>query len=734
MNSVIKAKSNGESLEEHVNNCLAVFAQLRDIYPNLDEFVEYPSFYEDIFNALFFHDFGKAAEGFQKSLCHQGKNWGYRHEILSIPFINCLNKEDTEFIKILVLTHHKDVDELTRYIEDEYDMDPRFNERLKEIEPNIHGLNELIKKYPTFSKKIFGSTKYEVDTIKDLPKDNGLWEEIIQKIDRSIRLKEENRLLSKVGIFGKGMMNACDYLASAGIKKILKPLPSIAEVYNFNSLTTVQEKCLSIKGDAVIISPTGSGKTEASLFWATHNLDKTKGNRIFYNLPYTASINAMYKRLLKKLTPYYLDDGCVSLLHGKATYFLYKMFEEEKFKEVKNISRKIYSPYKITTPFQCLKHLFSLKGYEMGLLEMYRGRFIFDEIHAYDARTVGLILSMCEYFKEEMDAKILIMSATLPDFIKDLFLDSLDIKNEIKMESRELNKYLRHKCEIIDGDIIENIDLIKKRLRDKEKVLVVCNTVKRAQMVYAMLKNEVNNSALLHGRFILKDREAIEKELENLDLLIGTQAIEVSLDIDYDVCFTEPAPIDALIQRFGRVNRRKNEAGLPLKGICDVFVFSKGSENDRFIYDEQIVKSTLDVLSDFDLLYEHKLYDAVNDVYAKGFGDKRNEFEDTRTLFKLIIDDIRPFKNSNRKESEFYDLFDSIEVVPALYRSEYLDCIENKRIFDAMQYCLRLTNGQYHKLLNEGRIDSEKKIFANAKYDAKLGLLIDEVERDENII
>lgn len=736
MSSMIKAKSNGESLEDHVNKCLAIFAQLKDIYPNLGDFTGYPAFYDDVFNALFFHDFGKAAEGFQKSLRNDGVRWPYRHEILSTPFINCLNKENTEFIKILVLTHHKDVNELTKFIEDECDIGTRYDERLEEIQPNIGGLNELIKRYPDISKKILGSIEYKVNLIEDVPKDEKIWEETIQEIDRSIRLREKNWLLSKVGIFGKGMMNACDYLASAGMKAILKPLPSLTEVYRFDSLTSVQERCLSTRGDAIIISPTGSGKTEASLFWATYNLDKTRGNRIFYNLPYTASINAMYKRLLKKLTPYYLDDGCVSLLHGKATYFLYKMFEEDKFKELKNISRKIYSPYKITTPFQCLKHLFSLKGYEMGLLEMYRGRFIFDEIHAYDARTVGLILSMCEYFKEEMDAKILIMSATLPDFLKDLFLDVLHIKNEIKMVNRELNKYLRHKCKIIDGDIIENIDLIEKRLhKNKEKVLVVCNTVKRAQMVYAMLKSEVNNSALLHGRFILKDREAIEKELENLDLLIGTQAIEVSLDIDYDVCFTEPAPIDALIQRFGRVNRRKNEEGLPLKGVCDVFVFSKGSENDRFIYDEQIVKSTLDVLSDFDLLYEHKLYDAVNEVYAEGFGDKRNEFEDTRTLFKQIIDDITPFKNSNRKESEFYDLFDSIEVVPTLCRSEYLDCIENKRIFDAMQYCLRLTNGQYHKLLNEGRIDYEKAIFVNAKYDTKLGLLIsEEEEQEQNII
>lgn len=733
MSSTIKAKSNGESLEEHINNCLVVFAHLKEIYPDLQEFTEYPSFYNDVFDALFFHDFGKAAEGFQKSLMPNGKKWPYRHEILSIPFINCLKKENLDFVKMLVLTHHKDVNELLDYVEDENYLGTGYEERLEEVKPNLNDLNKLIEKYSIFSKKTLGSIENEVNLIDNIP-DGKEWEEIRQKIDEEIRLNKKNKSFSKLGIFGKGMINSCDYLASSGIKNILKPLPSLNEVYNFDSLTSIQTKCLSIKGNGIIISPTGSGKTEASLFWATNNLDKTQGNRIFYILPYTASINAMYKRLLNKLRLFYSDDGCVSLLHGKATYFLYRLFEDDKFKEIKNIAKKIYSPYKITTPFQCLKHFFSLKGYEMGLLEMYRGRFIFDEIHAYDARTAGLILSMCEYLMEEMDAKILIMSATLPDFLKDIFLDSLNIENEIKMGIQELNKYLRHKCRIIDGDIIDNIDFIKKRLQNKEKVLVVCNTVNRAQEVYNLLRDEVTNSALLHGRFILKDREIIEKKLENLNLLVGTQVIEVSLDIDYDVCFTEPAPIDALIQRFGRVNRRKNSEGLPLKGVCDVFVFSKGSENDRFIYDSQIVKRTLNVLSDIDLLFEYKLYDAVNDIYVNGFGNKKKEFENTKTLFKQIIDNIKPFRNSNRKESEFYNLFNSIEVVPELYRGEYLDCIANNKIFDSMQYCLQLTNGQYHKLLKEGRIDFEKKIFVNAKYNSELGLCIGEEEENQNII
>lgn len=727
MSLTIKAKSNGESLEEHTNNCLTIFGQLKDIYHDLDKFTKYQYFYKDIFNALFFHDFGKAAIGFQKSLMNKGNKWKYRHEILSMPFINCLKEEHIDFIKILVLTHHKDIDELLDYIEDEYSIDKKYDERLNEVMPNIKGLNELIKKHSEYSKNILGEVKHDVSLIENVSKDKEIWESVLQN------LIQNKNFLSKTGIFGKGMINSCDFLASSGIKKVLKPLSNIDNVFSFNSLTSIQNKCSSIKGDAIIISPTGSGKTEASLFWATNNLDRNHGNRIFYTLPYTASINAMYKRLLKKLTPFYAEDNCVSLLHGKANYFLYKLFEEGKYKEINNISKKIYSPYKIMTPFQCLKHFFSLKGFEMGLLEMYQGLFVFDEIHAYDARTTALILSMCEYLKEELNAKILIMSATLPDFIKNMFSETLHIRNEIRMNVEELNKYVRHKCKIIDGDIIDNIHMIEERLKKEEKVLVICNTVNRSQDIYKLLKHHAKTSALLHGRFTLKDRETIEKNIENLKLLVGTQAIEVSLDIDYDVCFTEPAPIDALIQRFGRVNRQKNRKGLPLKGICDVFVFSKGSNKDKFIYDEEIVKKTLEALSNIDLLFDYKLYDIINNIYANGFGNKLKEFEETKKLFKQIIDNIVPFKNSNKKESEFYNLFDAIEAVPELYRSEYIDCIEKGKIFDAMQYCLQLTNGHYHKLLKEGRIDFEKKIFVNAKYDNELGLLINE-EENKSII
>lgn len=716
MSSTIKAKSNGESLENHIHNCIRVFAQLKDAYPNLDKFTHYQNFYIDVFNALFFHDFGKAATGFQSSLIPKGPKWPYRHEILSIPFIDSLNGNYLDFVKVLVLTHHKDTEELSKYIEGEDYFGTPFATRLAEMVPNLGGLNEIIRKYPNLYEETFGIKGKQISQIENVRNDKNVWEEIWRKT---------KGFPAKRGILGKGMINSCDYLASSGLTRILKPLSNLSEVYNFKRITSVQRETLSLKGNALILSPTGSGKTEASLFWATNNLNDSGGNRVFYILPYIASINAMYKRLSRDFRPFYKDDFYVALLHGKATYYLTRMVEEGDLSSATNLSRLIYSPYKVMTPFQSLKHLFTAKGYEMGLLEMYQGRFIFDEIHSYDAKTIGLIAAMSEYLVEEYDANIMVMSATMPSFLRRLFLESLKVNKVIKMDKKELNEYTRHKCIILDGGIIDHIDLIKVKLKDKKRVLVVCNTVKKAQEVYRLLEDVAPNSALLHGRFMLRDREEIEKNIENLNLLVGTQAIEVSLDIDYDICFTEPAPIDALVQRFGRVNRKGT------KGISEVFVFSEGSASDKYIYDQKLVYNTIRVLQDTDILTESGIYCAIEIVYVDGFGESEKQFKDTKNQFVKVIETIKPFKHSNLKETDFYNLFDSVEAVPFKYKLEYLELVKNHQVIEAMKLTLQLSNGQYQKLKKEDRIETDSEvgmIFVDAKYDSKIGLQINETE------
>ena len=213
------------------------------------------------------------------------------------------------------------------------------------------------------------------------------------------------------------------------------------------------------------------------------------------------------------------------------------------------------------------------------------------------------------------------------------------------------------------------------------------------------------------------------------------EAIEVSLDIDYDICFTEPAPIDALIQRFGRVNRRKGPDGSPRKGICDVYVFTKGSDADRFIYDPALVDHTVRLLSDTPLLHENRLQEITDKIYENGFGADGDKFRDTKDRFSKLIAEIVPYHLTSRKDSNFYNLFRSIEAVPACYADPYRQCHADGRIYDAMQYVLSLSPGQYHRLKNLNRItQTDYGLFVNARYDPELGLRADEPDHGDSLV
>jgi CRISPR-associated endonuclease/helicase Cas3 len=229
---------------------------------------------------------------------------------------------------------------------------------------------------------------------------------------------------------------------------------------------------------------------------------------------------------------------------------------------------------------------------------------------------------------------------------------------------------------------------------------------------------------LLHGRFILRDREGIEKVLKEVDLLVGTQAIEVSLDIDYDVIYTEPAPIDALIQRFGRVNRK----GWENNRIAPAYVFSEGSENDKYIYNQDTVKRTLDELSKLDLLYEDLVQEVVDKIYEKGYSGKdKEDFETVRRNFKPFYDKIVPFIHDKRNADDFYLLYQSYEVVPYQYKLQYLEEVEKGHYLDAMSYFTSISIGQYKKLEKESRVELDQHTrFVNVPYDKKLGLLLGE--------
>ena len=571
---------------------------------------------------------------------------------------------------------------------------------------------------------------------------------------------DDYELTSLHGTYGmlmRGCMIACDHLASAGKNEIQTALNNLeAELTQhvkekakgkgrqFHGWEPFQKASGETTGQLLLSAPTGSGKTEAALLWSDKNQSETLGNRVFYVLPYTASINAMYNRLKELVT-----NDKIGMLHGKANYFVYKAladneytYEEtaEQVREQQNLTKKICRPYKVLTPFQLLKAFFGIRGFEMQLAEMSQGLFIFDEIHAYDPHTTALILTMIKKLREDYAAKFCIMTATMPKFLKDMIHDALGGFSTVDMETEDRDKFTRHRVKLLDGNIHDAIPIIKDRLNDNQSVMVVCNTVKQAQNVFQELQHIANNAKLLHSRFIHQDRERIEKELEidrkqnekelqntdRIDLLVGTQAVEVSLDIDFDCLFTEPAPIDALIQRFGRINRKGK------KDICDVHISKVGGESDKYIYSTEKVERTINTFTSVDNkeLKESKIQELIDKVYNEGYDEKEEaKYKKAKQMFERHLQDIVPFIEDSSGRDDFEGLFKSIPVVPMCYKEPYSRHIKAEEYYKAMSYLAQIQEYQIAQLCRDDllRKDREcKQWFIDVCYNEHLGLLFDE--------
>ena len=395
-----------------------------------------------------------------------------------------------------------------------------------------------------------------------------------------------------------------------------------------------QKKLQEIHTDVLLHAPTGSGKTEAALNWVYAN--QYLNGRVFYLLPYTASINAMVTRLENVY-----EEGRVTPLHSRTLDFFFEYLQRgdeeqgddcilQKQNEAfsrRHFSKELFYPVKVATPHQLLRYSLRGKGWEMGLFDLKNALFIIDEFHTYEPLLTGLLFATISWLKREFDVKVLFMSATIPDFMEKMICKLLP-ECEIcrpdpdSISDREILNRKRHIITCTeDRIIIEDIEEISDLLEAGKSVLVIVNNVKTAQELYRSIKFK-GNRCLLHGGFNRKRRKEIENIITEKDyqkrpqLLVATQAVEVSLDIDYDLAFIENAPIDALIQRFGRVNRAGKKGSVPIR------LYKKMMGKTPF-YDEEVLEKTWQ-----ELLFiqnapfsEQELLEVCNRVYKEGYND-----------------------------------------------------------------------------------------------------------------
>lgn len=770
---MLQAKSKPErSLLHHTLDVVAMAQQYAERWPHLEKLAGNEDLFDDLIFAALLHDIGKAASGFQAMLRGEEEDtWqGYRHEILSSAVLATLpESRRRQDVLVAVMTHHMGMNDeaytgrsLAKY-EPINDRWTPFSERLAQLEAHWHELSSLLA-----DLKQRAPEDHEWPELPETPLDLADPFALLRVGEQRTSCRSRRNIerpLPLTRIFLRGLLVGADHLASAAVteenardKDIIDVLPRINQIspttFDF-TLNDHQTVCARTKGSVFLDAPTGSGKTEAALLWARANQSQEQSRHVFYVLPFTASINAMYKRLGDESL---FGDAAVSFLHGGSSYFLYRWLTESepetderetarRVRQARQQTKELYYPVKVVTPHQILMAFLGLKGWEKSLCEYSGGLFILDEIHTYEPSLSGLLFEMLRRLTGELGAKVCIMSATFPSVIREVLVEQIGEVSHVSLEPAERDRYNRHLVRIADGTVSDYLPEIREKLASGLRVLVVLNTVDGAMECYEALKGSAQNSCLIHGRLIERDRQNAEKRLmdkaDPVDLLVGTQAIEVSLDIDFDTLYTDPAPLDALLQRFGRVNRKplhKLQELPPEERYREVTVCRSQWPGTFPIYDgdsngKRLVARTLDSLPDGEVLRESKVNDLIDDVYdEEQLEESLRESRTKQDQLKEIVNRLDPGNEKSRREEDLLDdMIDSIPIVPVRYREIYRDCLVERRFFEAQNFVFNISKGRYHALDTQGKaewVPVEKQGFlcGNFPYKESIGPDFGEVE------
>lgn len=303
-----------------------------------------------------------------------------------------------------------------------------------------------------------------------------------------------------------------------------------------------------------LAAPTGTGKTEALLLYAGDS------SRILYLLPTRATANAMWRRLRS-----IYGEGATGIAHASATYVL-RRWMRETYREREDIDdevrdRRLFGrafalPVVVATLDQFLLAGLHARHWELRQAYARRAAVVIDELGAYDAYTFGLLCQLLEHCRP---AKVAVASATLPRALLRFLPGGSGNVRKVLAEDWLWDRS-RHRVAMEQANLTALVERVARDARDRRAVLVVANTVRRAVELYRQIADVLGGKTvtLLHSRFTERDRAAKEAQIltpEPGTVLVATQVVEVSLDISYDVLYTELCPVDALVQRLGRVNR-----------------------------------------------------------------------------------------------------------------------------------------------------------------------------------
>ena len=708
MAKIFWAKSNPkETVQEHTDNLLTNLDIFKELYPNQLADWDIALLLE---KACLFHDIGKINDEFQTLIRGKRIIQQLPHGIYSLCFLGADDLYDELEEKYEELGENgsdekaeEAVTLLANAVARHHDRDiPNNYDEILRVK-----FDNLKKAYEDFNYDKLG--KINVEIIKDdfFTKGSGI-------------MPQTNRNLFLKYIFVKGMLNRIDYAASAGIdveKKndfLIRKLDEMMQEWKKNNPASkwneLQEYMLNKRDKNIIaVAQTGMGKTEAGLLW----IGDTKG---FFILPLKTAINAIYDRVKNGIIHDHTEER-VGLLHSETR----EVYLQEENRNSDKISlddyyestKQLSLPLTVCTLDQIFDFVYRYRGFEPKLATLSYSKIVLDEIQMYSPELLAYVIKGIQYITE-MGGKFCILTATFPAIIGDL-LKWKGVEFEISPNFTKKDLPLRHNVKVLEK-LIDTDDIIDKY--DNNKILVICNTVREAQRVYDELLEKIDDKEkinMFHSKFTKADRREKEnailsignKKSKKTGIWVATQVVEASLDIDFDILFTELSDINGLFQRMGRCYRNR-----PLQGDeinCYVYVGTEDEKNTgvgKFI-DKHIYNLSRDMtINEIDgKLDEEKKMNCVTQLYTK---ENLQESEYFKKVIKTIeyLETIDPYEKSKSDVAKEFRNIISYPIIPKILYDENRKEIEKN---------LEIISTPYSENKEQREIERKEKLKAKMR-------------------
>ena len=367
----------------------------------------------------------------------------------------------------------------------------------------------------------------------------------------------------------RGFLQLADHRASA--KENLEKLPEFKKFsYTFphKEKRNVQKIIDEYWQEELLLvrAPTGAGKTDASLLWATKQIENGKAERLIIAMPTRFTSNALSINVADSLS----DTG---LYHSSAWFTKFNQSVKENQSIIKDakkeheLARLLLTPVTVCTVDHLLIALSLTREDHHGILfNLANSCVVIDEADFYDEFTQANILVLLEALKI-WNVPVMIMSASLPESSVSMYQQTGYKLNGIKEDTSDND---RIRCHIRTtreySEVAELEDLLYKCVEQKAGI-IYANTVDKAFQIYSWFKKQNFDPILYHSRFTEPDKKNKETLLiEKLGkdawasgkakgIAILTQIGELSINISADIMLTDLCPMDRFVQRAGRLSR-----------------------------------------------------------------------------------------------------------------------------------------------------------------------------------